>query len=345
MVQEAERRRAAEQPRHLADAGQLQDCLARAASMVTLRPASGVFRIWKTALTLDAPGATEVLRPIWPRPLPPGRPPEQAACLQEVLGERLAEPGLLTALAERVPDVALTVEEFLNGQAQTRERERRQRLQTAQQHLQACGVPQEVAHPIAWDCLQPCKAVLRAERWLAEWRAEVRSRAEGQPFRVTPRWLMFGGPMDASKSTAAAWLLWQWERARTSGRLEHGGRFLSWEWGLSVWVHEPTEAEPAEPVTGLRRVDLLRVGLLVLDDVGQEPRATTRQAEVTADAQERIIFARIHRGLPVVTTSNFSSIDEMAAFYGRERLVERFVESGLWITCAPGEFRTWPKKT
>lgn len=333
--------------RRLAEVGDLRSIIAAASSQVVCRPMTGVRGIWTQALEMD-PQAICLLAKLIPdlqRYPPRGSPAEVVVWLAEVVGAKeLGGETLLRALAARLPRLVEPIQAFMSERAAAAAAAARRAAQQEQDFLVGRGVPEQVAHPIAWGQLRPCKALEAARKWLDEWRQESTARQAGRPFAVTPRWLVFCGEMDTSKSTAAAWLVSEWERARSSDKLAQRALFVSWEWGLSIWAHKQTEDEPAEPVTGLQRAHLLQVGLLVLDDVGQEALNTPAQRAAATEARERVVFGRLSRGLPVVETTNLLTLDEMIHLYGRERLRERMVESARRIMCEGDGHRTVKKE-
>lgn len=174
--------------------------------------------------------------------------------------------------------------------------------------LMAYGIPEDAALVIAADAVEDRPAVVAVRRWV-----EVRPHLM----------LVLAGQKDASKTFAASLAVATWPKGPPGPRQLRGAW---WELGeapvivkfsliLGPWYHLPTEARPVDPATRLDKVDLLRAKLLVLDDVGQEPRDL---AERCGEALDQLLDVRAAAGLFTLLTTNYEHATDRCAGCSRK---------------------------
>ena len=209
--------------------------------------------------------------------------------------------------------------------AAAEERDRQRRRADHEHFLRGRGVPEPPAKLIADGKLTDTSSLQQAARWL---RSVLTERSGGKR-----AWRVRGlaGEKDAAKTTAASWLVdkWPWKRA------EELPIFLAVEDLQGAWMAHSSE----DPVSGLSRRALMHAGLLVIDDVGQEPSNPTLAA-ILAEILDTLLRRRCDLGLSTCITTNELSIEALCSRYAtRPRIAERLTEFAVWADCPREGFR------
>lgn len=186
----------------------------------------------------------------------------------------------------------------------------------------AHGVPHIHAWPVMEQVLDPTTALDAAISW----------RASGSMM------LVLAGDVGTGKSLAAAWALHDW-LVQTTPRNPWGQRIPS---EVRLWIAAPHFARLAP--WGDHVVELERVGMLVVDDLGEEEASPKALGMVSA-----LITTRQSNGLPTIITTNLDG-ETFQERYG-QRLIDRLRQSGLregadgkqrakwWIRCTGESMR------
>lgn len=204
--------------------------------------------------------------------------------------------------------------------------EQRRRRADHEHFLRGRGVPERPAALLAGGALTDTASLRHAARWL---RLVLAERTGGPK---APRVLVLAGQKDASKTTAASWLVdkWPWKRA------EELPLFIAVEDLPGAWLaHGMAE----DPVSGLNKRALMHAALLVVDDVGQEP-SNAQLAGMLAEMIDTLLRRRCDLGLSTCITTNELTLEALCARYsGRPRIAERLTEFGAWADCPREGFR------
>lgn len=202
--------------------------------------------------------------------------------------------------------------------------------------LMAMGIPEDAAEVIACDAVDDAPAVEAVRKWVEQRRHKI---------------LVLSGQKDASKTLAASLAVATWPRGHHSAGIR-GAWYHTHESPVLVpfalilgpWTHRSTEAEPVDPVTRLTKSRLMTARLLVLDDVGQEPAVTDKQAGSYEEALDQMLEVRSSLGLFTLLTTNFEALRSLLARYPhrRQRIGERLLEHcgrAGWVECPHSGFR------
>lgn len=238
-------------------------------------------------------------------------------------------PDVLAALsrARDALDTEMPPAERAAMAAAAEQAERRQRELDREALLRSRGAPTLPASLVVRDAAEETKSIRAARRWHLECIGE---RAGGPR---APRVLVFGGPKDAAKTTAAAWLMARWAYHRA----DSFPLMVAAEDLHGIWLAH-SAAEPHAD-SGRWRGQLYSPALLVLDDVGQES-AAPQIAAIIVEALDIILRKRCDADLHTVITTNEETPEAFCARYAsRPRIAERLTEFSRFVSCPVEGFR------
>jgi hypothetical protein len=179
--------------------------------------------------------------------------------------------------------------------------------------LMAYGIPEDAAEVIAAGKV----ASQRDGKPVPSVDAVIRLVEAVRQGRKVRRLTVLAGQKDASKTMAASLAVATWPQGHPTVsprlawyQLHEAPHLVPFAQIIHPWFHESTPDRPVDDVLGLTKRRLFTARLLVLDDVGQEPSTTEKQAGVFEEALDQLLETRASLGLVTLLTTNYHTLTD-----------------------------------